>query len=66
MKCNEECVIEQLHLYQLFGNENNLTNSQTDIYSPLCLFVQLDPQVPSVQLDPKHKSIILLDTHNQA
>ncbi len=37
-----------------------MTHLQTDIYSQICLFVQLAPQVPSVQLDPENKSAGLL------
>lgn len=37
-----------------------MTRLQADIYSQIRLFVQLAPQVPSVQLDPKHRGTVLL------
>lgn len=38
-----------------------MTHLHADIYSQLCLFVQLGPRPPSFQLDPKHKSNIVMD-----
>lgn len=37
-----------------------MAHLQTDIYSQVCLFVQLIPEVRSVQQDPKYKSTSLL------
>ena len=49
----------------IHSSKNKMTHLQTELYSQICLSVQLGPHVPSVQLDPKHKctGLLLIDTN---